>query len=85
VRNAMGHSGVELHHKAWVDGPLDVFTTITHHDMHHQNFKGNFGLYFTWWDRIMGTELPDYKQQFYQAAQGSGTHKEVPLCTQKEG
>ncbi len=25
------------------------------HDVHHQNSKFNFGLYFTFWDRIMGT------------------------------
>lgn len=70
VRNAMGHSGVEFHHHRWVDTPLDLFTTITHHDMHHQKFNGNYGLYFTWWDRWMGTELPGYKEAFRKAAGG---------------
>lgn len=28
----------------------------THHDHHHRNLKKNFGLYFTFWDRIMKTE-----------------------------
>lgn len=28
----------------------------THHDIHHRNLKKNFGLYFTFWDRIMKTE-----------------------------
>ena len=27
------------------------------HDVHHRNSKYNFGLYFTFWDRIMGTYL----------------------------
>lgn len=27
------------------------------HDVHHQNSKYNFGLYFTFWDRLMGTYL----------------------------
>lgn len=67
LRNAMGHSGIEFHHQNWVHSPCDIFTTTTHHDMHHQNFKGNFGLYFTWWDRLMKTELPNYKQEFAKA------------------
>lgn len=28
----------------------------THHDIHHRNLKKNFGLYFTFWDRMMKTE-----------------------------
>ena len=27
------------------------------HDVHHRNSKSNFGLYFTFWDRLMGTYL----------------------------
>lgn len=74
IRNAMGHSGVEFHHHSWVDSPLDFLTTTTHHDMHHQKFSGNYGLYFTWWDRWMGTELPNYKAAFHQAVQGNSEH-----------
>lgn len=33
---------------------------VTHHDMHHTSGNSNFGLYFTWWDRMMGTEHPQY-------------------------
>lgn len=29
----------------------------THHDYHHRNSKKHFGLYFTFWDRLMKTEL----------------------------
>lgn len=64
LRNAMGHSGVEFHHRGWIDSKLDLFTTVTHHDLHHQKFNGNYGLYFTWWDRLMGTELPEYRKEF---------------------
>lgn len=28
----------------------------THHHFHHEEFNTNFGLYFTFWDKIMGTE-----------------------------
>lgn len=31
--------------------------TSEDHDVHHRNSKFNFGLYFTFWDRLMGTYL----------------------------
>ena len=68
LRNALGHSGIEVHPSSWVDSPLDFLTTVTHHDLHHQKFNGNYGLYFTWWDRWMGTELPEYKTAFKKVA-----------------
>jgi Delta7-sterol 5-desaturase len=65
ARNAIGHCGVEIF-PARKDGrPLiDWVTTVTHHDLHHAQPGTNFGLYFTWWDRWMGTENPDYHARF---------------------
>jgi sterol desaturase/sphingolipid hydroxylase (fatty acid hydroxylase superfamily) len=61
VRNTLGHSGYEIM-PARKDGRplLDWLTTTTHHDLHHSQAGYNYGLYFTWWDRWMGTEHPDY-------------------------
>ncbi len=61
VRNTLGHSGYELF-PARRDGRplLDSLTTTTHHDIHHAEAGWNYGLYFTWWDRLMGTEHPHY-------------------------
>ncbi|WKD49158.1 sterol desaturase family protein [Microbulbifer spongiae] len=70
-RNAMLHTGCEFHPRNWVDGPLDNMTTTTHHDLHHQRFQGNYGFYFTWWDRWMGTEFKDYKLAFRRAVDGT--------------
>lgn len=65
IRNVMGHTGYELHPRGWLDSPLTRWiNTTTHHDLHHQNGNYNFGLYFTWWDKMMGTEHPDYKARF---------------------
>ena len=65
VRNAVGHSGYELMPRGWNRHPvLKQFTTITHHDMHHERMTGNYALYFTWWDRWMGTEHADYNERF---------------------
>ena len=33
-------------------------------DLHHSSGNTNFGLYFTWWDRWMGTEHPRYREEF---------------------
>ena len=63
--NVIGHLGYEFFPKFWVNNPLtDLFVTTTHHNMHHKKTHGNYGLYFTFWDRIMNTEFSDYKTVF---------------------
>ncbi len=66
LRNTMGHCGVELMPRGFADHPFwGLFATTTHHDLHHNGGLGhNFGLYFTWWDRICGTEHPRYREIF---------------------
>lgn len=64
VRNVMGHAGVELYPVAGKPSRLfGWWNTTTHHDLHHQHGRSNYGLYFTWWDRLMGTEHPDYQAE----------------------
>ena len=67
-RNTLAHSGYELM-PVRADGRplLDMFTTTTHHDLHHAQAGWNYGLYFTWWDRLMGTEHPEYYARFATA------------------
>jgi sterol desaturase/sphingolipid hydroxylase (fatty acid hydroxylase superfamily) len=39
-------------------GPIAAnLITATHHNAHHTHFDRNFGLYFRFWDRVMGTDL----------------------------
>ncbi|NUO01655.1 MAG: sterol desaturase family protein [Saprospiraceae bacterium] len=33
----------------------------THHSLHHLEFRTNYGLYFTFWDKWMGTESNKYE------------------------
>lgn len=57
LRNALGHSGYEvMPWRATTRGALRWLQTNSHHHFHHARNRGNFGLYFTWWDRAMGTE-----------------------------
>ncbi len=68
MRNAMGHCGYELFPSRRNGRPLfDWMTTVTHHDLHHAQAGWNYGLYFTWWDRLMGTEHPLYHEKFAAA------------------
>jgi len=49
---------------------LGWLTTATHHDLHHATFRWNYRLYFTWWDRLMRTEHPQYLEHFDAATGG---------------
>lgn len=61
VRNALAHSAYELMPwRACTQGSLRWLLTNSHHHFHHAAGKGNFGLYFTWWDRWMATEDARY-------------------------
>lgn len=68
VRNAHGHAAVESLPRGfarhWLGGR---FVTTTHHHLHHETATGNYGLWFTWWDRVFGTERADYLQRFDKA------------------
>jgi sterol desaturase/sphingolipid hydroxylase (fatty acid hydroxylase superfamily) len=69
VRNTLLHSGYELM-PARRDGRplLDFLTTTTHHDLHHGQAGYNYAAWFTWWDRWMGTEHPEYYARYAKAA-----------------
>lgn len=64
IRNVMAHAGSELFPAGWVDNRwTNWIATTTHHDLHHSSGH-NFGFYFTFWDRWMGTEHPRYRDVF---------------------
>lgn len=54
--NVYGHLGFELipdrMSRRWLGRWIN---TSTHHNLHHSRVAGNFGLYFTVWDRLMNT------------------------------
>ena len=62
--NVLGHAGYEYNGRH-VSGTFMRFliNTPTNHIMHHQRTNGNFGLYFNWWDRLMGTNHADYDER----------------------
>lgn len=36
----------------------------THHSLHHRKHTVHYGLYFTVWDRLLGTHDPNYEREF---------------------
>lgn len=72
VRNVWGHLGYELFPKRFMNLKwLNWHTTTTHHNLHHEKFTANYGLYFTWWDRWFNTEHKQYEERFREV-----THRE---------
>lgn len=70
--NMLGHLGYEVYPKNFTRHWFGKWqNNATHHNMHHQLVKCNYGLYFNFWDTLMGTNHPQYLQKYDEI-----THKE---------
>lgn len=62
--NVYGHLGYELFPRKLYEHPLGRWlNSSVYHNQHHERFTGNYGLYFTFWDRWMGTLRTDCAQR----------------------
>ena len=80
VYNVYGHLGFELYpagfQRHWLGKWIN---TSVSHNLHHRHFKGNYGLYFLYWDRWMGTLRRDYEKAFEEVTTRiKDTHVERP-------
>ncbi len=57
VYNAYIHLGISVPEFKWFQWQ----NTSKEHDLHHNGVKGNFGLYFTFWDKTMNTYILEHK------------------------
>lgn len=65
IYNVYGHLGFELYPRGFSQSKVGKWiNTSVNHNQHHEYFTGNYGLYFLWWDRWMGTLRQDYDQRF---------------------
>lgn len=63
--NVYGHLGYEIMPKGFRNSFLfEILGTSLYHNLHHSKFKGNYGLYFRVWDRLMKTENPSYVKEY---------------------
>lgn len=65
VINVYGHLGFELFPRGFQRTRIGKWiNTSVAHNQHHKHFQGNYGLYFLFWDRWMGTLREDYDTAF---------------------
>lgn len=63
LASALVHLGYEVAPSWWGKSPFTRWIgTATMHNMHHEYVDYNFALYFTFWDRWMGTMHPEYDE-----------------------
>ena len=57
VMGVTNHMGWEIFPRRIVHGSLGKgLITASHHELHHQKYKCNYGLYFRFWDHLCGTD-----------------------------
>jgi lathosterol oxidase len=65
VTSVINHLDIELYPRHFERHWLGQWLIgATHHSLHHKQFRYNFGLYFTCWDKWMNTESPLFKSLF---------------------
>jgi sterol desaturase/sphingolipid hydroxylase (fatty acid hydroxylase superfamily) len=65
VVNVLGHSNLEVlprgHEKTWMG---KVFATSTYHSIHHLKGTAHFGLFTSFWDKVIGTYDSNYPEAY---------------------
>lgn len=65
--SVVNHLGVEIYPRGFARHPIGKWIiSATHHSLHHAKGRGNYGLYFTLWDHLVGTEDESYCNVFEQ-------------------
>ena len=63
--SVINHLDIEIYPKKFQDHFLGKWLIgASHHSLHHKQFKYNYGLYFTFWDKWKRTESPLYRKLF---------------------
>ncbi len=65
ISATINHLDIEIYPKGTADNWFGRwFIGATHHSLHHAEFRTNYGLYFTFWDKWMKTESAKFKEKF---------------------
>ncbi len=82
LTSAINHLDIEIYPASFERHWLGRwFIGATHHSLHHRQYRYNYGLYFTFWDKWMQTESPLFSQLFREKT--AKASKERPALTQK--
>ena len=67
----IGHSNVEVYPRDWLERPIGkVWSTVTHHALHHERERGHYGLFTCVLDDLFGSSFADYPRLQKLAAAG---------------
>jgi sterol desaturase/sphingolipid hydroxylase (fatty acid hydroxylase superfamily) len=70
--SVINHLDIEIYPKGFHKNIIGKWLIgATHHSLHHKQFKYNYGLYFTFWDKWKRTESPAFKQLFEEKTKAS--------------
>ncbi|WP_404373109.1 sterol desaturase family protein [Sphingomonas sp. MMS24-J45] len=78
VMGVTNHMGWEVFPTFMWKGRLGGWLiTASHHQRHHELYRGNYGLYFRFWDRICGTDkgVGDFAKSHAKAACGRASQR----------
>jgi Delta7-sterol 5-desaturase len=68
--SVINHLDIEVYPKGFHKNFLGRWLIgATHHSLHHKQFKYNYGLYFTFWDKWKKTESPVFEKLFEEKTQ----------------
>lgn len=70
VNGQIGHAGFEYFASPTARAPFPGLCT-TFHDQHHELFNYNYGNFFSFWDRAMGTIHPNYDDKVRHMEEGN--------------
>jgi sterol desaturase/sphingolipid hydroxylase (fatty acid hydroxylase superfamily) len=62
ISSVINHLEIEIFPRSFYHHPVGRWLIgATHHSMHHRQFRYNYGLYFTFLDKLHKTESPGYE------------------------
>lgn len=70
--SVINHLDIEIYPKRFYKHAVGRWLIgATHHALHHRQFRYNFGLYFTVWDKWKRTESPLYEEEFERVTESA--------------
>ena len=71
--NIYGHLNIEIIPPRWLRFPgMKALNTTTYHALHHARYKGHYGLFTPYLDKILKTDFEDYQAVQEKAYRGEG-------------
>lgn len=65
ITAAINHLDIEIYPKNLFGNLVGKYMIgATHHSHHHKYYRYNYGLYFTFWDKLGKTESPNFVKEF---------------------